>query len=88
MLLMEIVDFSAPAEVYASRGRGVAKRPVTFHRFPTAAAAIQFVIEKLPAEMLIGTVIEIGDDRYESKDIRRLYDSADYPLERIDGPNV
>ena len=79
---MEKFDFTAPAEVFSSRGRGTSKRPITYHRFPTCAQAIRFAIETLPADMLIGTALETGDDRIESADIRRLYDSPSYPLEK------
>ncbi len=79
---MNEFDFSAPADVYASRGRGASKRPVKYHRFDSAAEAIRFVIETLPLDMLAGTIMEIGEDRFLGSDIRRLYDSADYPLAR------
>jgi hypothetical protein len=39
-------------------------------------------MEKLPAEMLIGTVMEIGEARFLGNDIKRLYDSDQYPLAR------
>ncbi len=79
---MDVFDFHAPAEIYASRGRGRTQRPVTFYRFTSAAEAIGFVMEKLPAEMLIGTVMEIGEARFLGNDIKRLYDSDQYPLAR------
>jgi hypothetical protein len=84
---MDDFDFQAPAEIFASRGRGAAKRPVTFHRFDSAAEAIRFVMEKLPADMLIGTVMEIGEERFLGNDIKRLYGSTDYPLVRAEAPS-
>ena len=81
---MDTFDYRIPAEVYASRGRGAAKRPMTFYRFGSAAEAIQFVMEKLPVEMLHGTVMEIGEERFIGADIKRLYGSLDYPLERAE----
>jgi hypothetical protein len=79
---MDLFDYQVPAEVYASRGRGRTQRPVTFYRFTSAAEAIRFVMEKLPAEMLIGTVMEIGEARFLGNDIKRLYGSDEYPLAR------
>jgi hypothetical protein len=79
---MKDFDYSEPAEIYASRGRGSTRRPMKFHRFETVAQAVRFAMEILPAEMLAGTVLESGEDRYEAKDIRRLYESDAYPLER------
>jgi hypothetical protein len=79
---MDEFNFQAPAEVYASRGRGASKRPMTFHRFDNAAEAVRFVMETLPPEMLYGTVMEIGEARFLGNDIKRLYSSDEYPLER------
>jgi hypothetical protein len=79
---MDEFDYQVPAEVYASRGRGAAKRPMTFYRFASAAEAIRFVMEKLPVEMLHGTVMEIGEQRFIGTDIKRLYGSHEYPLAR------
>jgi len=79
---MENFDFTAPAEVYASRGRGMSRWPMTYRRFDTGADAVRYAVETLPPEMLNGTVIEAGDERYEGRSIRGLYDSASYPLTR------
>ncbi len=40
---MDEFNYQVPAEVYASRCRGAAKRPMTFYRFASAAEAIRFV---------------------------------------------
>lgn len=80
--LMDMFDYQVPAEVYASRGRGATKRPMTFYRFKSAAEAIQFVMEKLPPEMLMGTTMEIGEERFIGNDIKKLYQSANFPLNR------
>lgn len=81
MSSMEIgFDYLVPAEVYASRGRGTAKRPMTFYRFSSAAEAIRFVMEKLPPEMLRGTIMEIGERRFAGTEIENLYSSPDFPL--------
>lgn len=79
---MDKFDFSAPAELFASKGRGASRRPMTYHRFPTGAEAVRFAIEGLSREMLAGAVLETGDERYGAAEIRSLYDSAAYPLQR------
>lgn len=79
---MDGFDFTAPAEIFASKGRGASPRPMTYHRFDTGAEAVRFVMESLSADMLFGTVMEAGDDRFGPSDIRRLYESPDYPLQR------
>ena len=79
---VEKFSYAAPAEIYSSGGTGARKRPVTYRRFPSSAEAIRFTIEQLPQIMQRGTVMEVGDDRYEFADIRALYDSEQYPLRR------
>ena len=79
---MHNFDYSAPAEMFACKSRGSSPRPVTYQRFASCAEAIRFAIEELPADVLFGTVLEIDDHRFDAKQIRRLYDSERYPLQR------
>ena len=75
-------DFRAPAEVFTAKRMGSRAQPVAYRRFDEAAEAVRYVIETLPADKLIATVLEAGDERYDGKAIRGLYDSLDYPLPR------
>ena len=71
-------DYDAPADFFAARSRkGGAVR-----RFDTAAEAVRFVIEELPAPMLIGVYLQVEDERFDGDQIRDLYDSAAYPFAR------
>ena len=79
---MENFDFSAPAEIYASKSRGGARGPMTYHRFATGAQAVAFAIEVLAPDLLGGAVLEVAEERYGAAQIRALYERADYPLER------
>lgn len=79
---MKNFDYTQPAELYASRGRGASRRPMTYLRFADAAQAICYAMETLSDQLLFGTVLESGDERLNATDIRRLYESADYPLVR------
>lgn len=79
---MEEFNFSAPAEIFAGKGRGVGRRPMTYRRFSTGAEAVRYAIEALPAGILDGTVMEVDEARFSAGDIRRLYESPGYPLPR------
>jgi len=73
-------DYDAPADFFAARSRkGGAMR---YRRFETAAEAIRFAIEELPAPMLIGVYLQVEDERFDGDQIRKLYDSAAYPFAR------
>jgi hypothetical protein len=75
-------DYNATAELYSTRKRMARRQPLGYKRFPQAAQAIRFAIEDLPAELLIGAFLEVGEERYDGAKIRRLYESTEYPLAR------
>lgn len=81
---MSDFDYTAPAEIYACRGRGSNRRPVTYRRFDSCAEAIRFAIEELSPELLLGAVLEVNEQRFDASEIRRLYESEPYPLQRRD----
>jgi hypothetical protein len=79
---MDSFDYDAPAELFPTRGRSGSRRPMSYRRFDTAALAIRFAIEELPAAMLLGAFLQVEDDRFDSEQIRALYENAEYPLAR------
>ena len=80
-LALDKFDYQAFAELFPTPNRKIPTK-VKYRRFERAADAIQFAIEQLPAPLLLGAFIEVDERRLGYKDIRELYDSADYPLKR------
>jgi hypothetical protein len=76
-------DYSAPAELFPSRGRGFRHKMVSYKRFDSAAVAIRYAIEELEPDKLAGAVLEVNEDRYDDAAIRNLYASDFYPFERV-----
>jgi hypothetical protein len=71
-------DYSAPAELFLSRRTGKAR--TKYRRFATAAEAIRYAIEDLPALRSLGAWMQVGDERFNSDEIYGLYEGSDYPL--------
>jgi hypothetical protein len=79
---MSSIDFSASAELFPARSWKARSRGISYKRFDDAAEAVRFAIEELPPECLLGTYLEVEEERFDSRGIRRLYDSADFPRKR------
>jgi hypothetical protein len=79
---MAFFDYGASAELFPGRQRTRMIGAVTYKRFATAAEAIRYAVEVLPTSSFLGAFLEANEERFDSKGIRRLYDSAEYPLRR------
>ncbi len=83
---MESFNYKAPAELFAYLHGAKRSTALKYRRFDTSAEAIQFAIEQLSPDILRGSVIEVLDVRLEARQIRELYQSIDFPLQRAPGP--
>ncbi len=75
-------DYAASAELFMPKRKRGVRQPLNYRRFATAADAIRFAVEELPAINALGPWMQVGDERFNSDDIRRLYDSTSYPRRR------
>jgi len=75
-------DYGIPAELFMGKRKAGARQPLSYRRFATAAEAIRFAIEELPAVRALGAWMQVGDRRFDGDDIQRLYESNGYPLQR------
>jgi hypothetical protein len=72
-------DYNAPAELFLAKRT---KSRENYRRFATAAEAIRYAVEDLRAPKAFGAWLEVGDERFNSTEIQRLYEAADYPLRK------
>ena len=75
-------DYGASAELFMPKRRSGARQPLSYRRFATAAEAIRFAVEELPGVRTLGAWMQVGEERFNSEDIQRLYESASYPRRR------
>ena len=75
-------DYGVPAELFMGKRKGGPRQSLRYRRFATAAEAIRFAIEELPAVRALGAWMQVGDERFDGDDIQRLYQSDDFPLQR------
>ena len=73
---------TAPAELFIAKRSSSLRAPLGYRRFPSAAQAIRFAVEELPAWRILGAFMQIGDLRFDGEDIRLLYNDEKYPLQR------
>src|SRR5246127_2866445 len=75
-------NFNTSAELFPAAIRKKKRAGFTYRRFGTAAEAVRFAIEELPADSLNGAYLQVEEARFDQNGIRTLYDSAEFPLAR------
>ena len=78
-------DYCSQAELFIARRKGSPRKRLVYRRFATAAEAIRLAVEDFPAIRTLDAWMLVGEERFDSKEIRRLYESDDYPLRRRTG---
>ena len=85
---MVAFDYGTTAELFSTRSeaeqfsRRLRRQPAGYGRFARAADAIRFAIEELPHDLLPETCLEVDENIFDRDEIRRLYESDNYPLTR------
>lgn len=82
-LICMAFDYNSPAELFMPKHKGIRRRATPhYRRFATAAEAIRFAVEEMPAVRTLGAWMQVGDERFNSDEISKLYESSGYPLQR------
>ena len=77
---MVTFDYAASAELFIPKRRG--SPSLSYRRFATAAEAVRFAVEEFPSIRTLGAWMQVGEERFNGDDIRRLHESASYPRRR------
>ncbi|KGD86202.1 hypothetical protein [Rhizobium sp. YS-1r] len=78
---MAAFDYNAGAGLYPCKTINRRSR-LRYKRFDSAAEALRFAIEDMPASLLRGSVLEIDESRFDGMQMRKLYEAEAYPLTR------
>jgi hypothetical protein len=70
-------NYNAPAELFLAK-----RAKKNYWRFTTAAEAIRFAVEDLRTPKALGAWLQVGDERFSSTEIERLYEGDDFPLRK------
>ena len=79
---MAAFSYNTAAELFPAAIRKKKRAGFAYRRFGTAAEAVRFAIEELPADSLNGAYLQVDEARFDQSGIRTLYESQDFPLER------
>jgi Arc/MetJ-type ribon-helix-helix transcriptional regulator len=70
-------DYDAPAELFLAKR--IKRSREKYWRFATAAEAIRYAVEDLRTPKAFGAWLQVGDERFNSSEIERLYEALPKP---------
>jgi hypothetical protein len=79
---MRPFSYDTAAELFPAAIRKKKRAGFAYRRFGTAAEAVRFAIEELPADSLNGAYLQVEEARFDQSGIRSLYESEAFPLPR------
>jgi hypothetical protein len=77
-----VAKYGLEKELFPARNRKFNRQFARYRRFDSAGEALRFAIEELPQQLLLGACLEVEEERFDRNEMRRLYDSAEFPLAR------
>ena len=77
---MSAFSFDTSAELFPAAIRKKKRTGFAYRRFDTAADAVRFAIEDMPADLLNGAYLQVDEARFDQHGIRALYEREDFPL--------
>ena len=79
-------NYNTSAELFPAAIRKKKRAGFAYRRFGTAAEAVQFAMEQLPADSLNVAYLQVEEARFDQNGIRSLYESEAFPLPRRPRP--
>ena len=71
-------DYNAPAELFLSKPAKGSRTSIAVSRLPLRPCVT--AVEDLRTPKAFGAWLEVGDERFNSSEIQRLYEADDYRL--------
>jgi hypothetical protein len=71
---MRPFNFNTAAELFPAAIRKKKRAGFAYRRFGTAAEAVRFAMEELPADSLNGAYLQVEEARFDQMGIRSLYE--------------
>ena len=85
---MAAFNYNTEAELFPAAIRKKKRAGFAYRRFGTAAEAVLFAIEQLPADSLNGAYLQVDEARFDQNGIRSLYENEAFPLPRRRKPDA